>query len=156
MSKYKIKGRRKKKKTAIARLNDMEKRLDSIHPKTDPEKNRKTMMVLFLSCVTFLGIYLAAWILQDTRYYYFSIAVEVIYYLLLAALILAFVTINRGISNDIPRPDQLSDELTQEQKQDFIADIKACRARARPLAYVIFPLLFIVGFDIIYTVFIAK
>lgn len=156
MSRYKIKGRRKKKKTAVARLNDAEKRLNSINQSSDPEKNRKTVLILFLSCITFLGIYLAAWILQDTRYYYFSIAVEVIYYLLLAALILAFVTINRGLSNDIPHPDQLSDELTQEQKQDFIADIKARHARARPLAYVIFPLLFIVGFDIIYTVFIAK
>lgn len=148
MSKYKVKGKRRKKKSVIERYSSLPE-VKATHDR------RRTVMLLGLSCICFGGLYLAAWALQDTRFYPFSIAVEVIYYLLLAVLLIAFVAVNRGISNDIPTPDQLSDELSDAEKQDFIESVKACREKARPIAYAVFPLLFIVGFDIVYTMFFA-
>lgn len=148
MSKYKVKGKRRKKKSVIERYSSLPE-VKGTHDR------RRTVMLLGLSCVCFGGLYLAAWLLQDTRFYPFSIAVEVLYYVLLVVLLLAFVVVNRGISNDIPTPEQLSDELTETEKQEFIASVKASRQKARPIAYAVFPLLFIVGFDIVYTMFFA-
>ncbi len=148
MSRYKVKRRPKKPKSIAARMATLPER---------PERgNRRTALILLSSCIGFLGLYLCAWRLQSTRWYGFSIATEVILYLLLAVLIASFVTVNRGLSRDLPTPDQLPDHMTPAEKQAFIERLRLAHDRARPLAYVIFPLLLIVGFDILYTMFFSK
>lgn len=88
--------------------------------------------------------------MRDTQYMAVSVWITMGYYMLLPLLIIVFVLINRGISNDIPTREQLTDEMTDSEKDSFIREIKACRRRSRPLLIPIIPLSVIVGFDLIY------
>lgn len=148
MSRYRVRGKRRRKKTALARLNSL--------PETPRRDHRRTVLWLLLSGTLFGGLYLAGWRLQSTRFYRVSIAIEIVCYLLLALLVIAYVIVNRGLSRDLPTAQQLSDSMTEEQKAEFIADLTRAHDRARPLVYLIFPLLIVVCFDIFYTLVIAK
>ncbi|MCI8331263.1 MAG: hypothetical protein HFE78_00325 [Clostridiales bacterium] len=117
------------------------------------KQNRKTLFCLAGSCVFFVGLYFAAFHLRDTAYALFSMVVEAGLYLLLPALFLAYIIINRGVSNDVPEPEQLSDGLSGQEKAALIEEIKRRHKQARPLLYFLFPLVFIVGFDVVYTMF---
>ena len=116
-------------------------------------QNRKTLLCLAASCIFFVGLYFAAFHFRDTNYAAFSMVAEAVLYLLLPGLFLAYVIINRGISNDVPEKDQLTDELSEAEKEALIEEIKRRHAKAKPLLYFLFPLVFIVGFDVVYTIF---
>ena len=119
--------------------------------KSAARRNRNTLLYLAGSCVMFVGLYFTAFALRDTQYAVFSMVVEVGLYLLLPGLFLAYIIINRGVSNDVPEKEQLSDTLNEKEKEALIEEIKRRQAKARPLLYFLFPLVFIVGFDIVYT-----
>lgn len=117
----------------------------------DEDAGKKTLFTLLLSCALFVTLYFTGWHFHDTKFYPFSIAVEIGLYVLLGVLLLAFIMVNRGVSTDIPTPDQLSASMSAAEKEAFIDEISRRRKRARPLLYMIFPLVFIVGFDMVYT-----
>lgn len=119
-------------------------------------KEGKRMGLLSFSTALLLGVYISALSLGVTEYYRISLAVIAIYYMALAVLFTVYIIINRGISNDIPTPEQLSNDMSDEEKRDFIEDVRRRRDRARPLIYFIMPLTVIVGFDIICTLFLTK
>lgn len=119
--------------------------------KSEAVRNRRTLLCLALSCLLFVGLYFTAFRLRETPYAVFSMVVEIGLYLLLPGLFLAYIIINRGVSNDVPEKAQLADSLSETEKEELIAEIKRRHEKARPLLYFLFPLLFIVGFDIVYT-----
>ena len=91
-------------------------------------------------------------ILSNTlRYVLYILPFILVFGFLLGVLLLAFIMVNRGVSTDIPTPDQLSASKSAAEKEAFIDEISRRRKRARPLLYMIFPLVFIVGFDMVYT-----
>ncbi len=115
-----------------------------------PKDSGKRVLALLAVGLVLLSVYGASFFLRDSEYYEFSVGVTMIYYTALPLLIVLFVLLNRGISNDIPKKDQLSDSMTSEEKDAFIREIKECRDRARPLLILIIPLALIVGFDILH------
>lgn len=143
MSRYKVKGKRRKKK-------NIAERYAALPEKAKNKNNPKRALALLVAAVVLIAVYIAGWILQDTEYYIFTQWVIMIYYLALPLLIVVFVLLNKGISNDIPTREQLSDSMTNEEKDAFIEDVKSCRRRARPLLIPIIPLALIVGFDILF------
>ena len=108
------------------------------------------MAALLITAVVLVAVYVSALMLQDTVYYRFSAYVTSAYYIALTVLLVAFVFVNKGISNDVPVREQLSDSMTNEEKDDFIREVMECRRRARPLLIPLIPLALIVGFDILY------
>ncbi len=143
MSKYKVKGKRRKKKSIVERYAALPDR-----PKN--KSNPARALALLGAAVILIGVYIAGWIVQDTEYYAFSQWVIMVYYLALPLLLTVFVLLNRGLSNDLPTRDQLADSMTDEEKDAFIQEIKDCRRRSRPLLIPIIPLALIVGFDILF------
>lgn len=146
MSRYKVKGKRRKKKNIVERYA-------ALPEKPKSKSNPARALALLIVAAVLLGVYITGWTLQDTAYFVFTQWVTMIYYLALPLLIVVFVLLNKGISNDIPTREQLSDSMTDEEKDAFIADVKACRRRSRPLLIPIIPLALIVGFDILISYF---
>lgn len=146
MKSYKVKGKRRKKKSIAARYAELPER-----PKNRSNPGRA--MALLAAAVVLIGIYAAGWMLQDTKHYTFFQWVIMVYYTALPLLIVVFVLLNRGISNDVPTREQLTDDMTNEEKDAFIEEVKACRRRSRPLLIPIIPLSLIVGFDILVNFF---
>jgi len=143
MSKYKVKSKRRKKKGIVARY--------AAQPQAPkPKYSGKRALALLATAIAMVAVYVAGRILQDTEYYRFSIGVTMVYYMALPALIVVFVLINKGISNDVPTREQLSDSMSKAEKDAFIEEVKDCRRRARPLLIPIIPLALIVGFDILF------
>lgn len=75
------------------------------------------------------------------------------YYAALLILIVICIIINRGVSFDMPEPDQLSSDMSEEEKLSYIEKLKVCRKRAKKLLVFIVPLLFTLLFDYIIAAF---
>ncbi|MBQ8696236.1 MAG: hypothetical protein IJ519_00820 [Clostridia bacterium] len=142
MSKYKVKGKRRKKKGIVERY--------AATPAEGKPVSASRALALAVSAIVLLGGYVAAWAMQDSEYMAFSVWITMAYYTALPLLIIIFVILNRGISNDIPTREQLPEDMSEDEKDAFIEEIKACRRRSRPWLIPIIPLALIVGFDIIF------
>lgn len=75
------------------------------------------------------------------------------YYAALLILISVCIIINRGVSFDVPEPDQLSPDMTEEKKAEYIEKLKIGHRRAKKLLVFIVPLLFTMLFDYIIVAF---
>ncbi len=148
MSKYKVKKKKSKYGEYVKAKKEIKESVTG--------KGAKRMALLLLSSLFFLSLYLAAWRLQSTRYYTVSLGIIIGYYCALSVLLVTYIIMNHGISGDIPTSGQLRDDMSEDEKSEFIEKIKKIRKRSRPLMYFILPLIAIVGFDVIYTMFIAK
>lgn len=71
-------------------------------------------------------------------------------------LAVIFVFINGGISNDIPTKEQLSDELTDKEKEEFIEFIKNRRKKAKRILLYLIPFIFTLLFDTLYLFLFVK
>ena len=89
--------------------------------------------------------------------YYILIAHCVIWaspvlYTLAAVLFLTFYFVNRGFTREVIPREALPEDWDEERKNAFIEDDTARKAFAKKLMVPLVPLLFLVGFDILYTV----
>ena len=75
------------------------------------------------------------------------------YYAALLVLIVVGIVINRGVSFDLPEPEQLSDKMSDEEKHEYIEKLRTGHERAKKLLVVIVPLLFTLLFDYIIAAF---
>ncbi len=141
MSKYKVKGKKRRRPTA--------REFFAAGGRPSDKKQRRTALLLVLWCVLFAGAYFTALRLQHTAFYVASEVIVGSMYVLLPLLIIVFIIVGGGISRDIPTPEQLAPSYTHEEKNEIIDKIKKRRRAARPIAYPILPLCLIVGFDII-------
>lgn len=62
----------------------------------------------------------------------------------------AFIIMNRGVSNDIPTPEQLPRDWTDRRKKEFIENYAASKKKAKKLLIVLIPLLFTLLIDVVY------
>ena len=120
-----------------------------------PRDSRRRLLALLGVSVVLVAVYIASIALRDTCFYGFSMGVTVIYYLALPALILAFVILNHGLSGDVPTREQLSDGLSDAEKDAFILRVQGWRRRSRPLLVPIIPLAVIVAVDLILGIFLV-
>lgn len=77
----------------------------------------------------------------------------VVYIALTTILLVVFIIINKGVSNDIPTKEQLRDDWTDKQKQEYIDSLIESKKKARPLMLLIIPLVFTLLIDMIYLLF---
>lgn len=80
----------------------------------------------------------------------------ILYIIITCVLFAAFVIMNRGVSNDIPTKEQLTDEWTDGEKEKFIEDLKASRKRAKKILIYLIPFIFTLLFDVVYLLFLVK
>ena len=71
-------------------------------------------------------------------------------------LAVIFVFINGGISNDVPTREQLSDEMTVAEKDEFIEFVKSRRKKAKKILVYLIPFIFTLFFDTIYLFLFVK
>ncbi len=77
----------------------------------------------------------------------------IVYIALTTILLVVFIIINKGVSNDIPTKEQLRDDWTDKQKQEYIDSLIESKKKARPLMLLIIPLVFTLLIDMIYLLF---
>lgn len=114
-----------------------------------PKRSWKRIVTLLLSSIAVVGVYIAGCSLRIK-------AVVYIYYAALLVLGVAFLILNRGVSNTLPTPDMLPDAWSAAEKDAFIEKEKIRKHRARLLLYGIIPLLMTFAFDLIYMAFWQK
>ena len=107
------------------------------------------LLKLVLSTVILAGVYIFGIMMEWP-------IVVFVYYALLFIASIAFVIINRGLSNRSPEPDELPEDWSYVQKCEYIEKDKKRKERAKPLLYIIIPLLMIFAIDIIYMQYFSK
>ncbi len=65
-----------------------------------------------------------------------------------------FIIKNRGVSNDIPTPEQLPDTWSTDEKTKFIEDLIKSKNSAKKLLIVLIPLILTLLIDMIYLFYI--
>lgn len=115
-----------------------------------PKKENKWIRLLRLAAVfvVLMAIYMVG-VSHEIK------AIVYIYYALLFVSSVAFVVINRGFDRQPPTPDMLPDNWSAVQKCEYIESDKKRKKIARYLLYLVIPLLFIFGIDIVYMGFFA-
>lgn len=121
------------------------------------EFNWKLAGKLFLSFAVIFSLYhillKAAVVINNKFLYDFT----VIFYIVATCILFAvFVFMNKGLSNDIPTKEQLTDEWTDEQKTKFIEDLKVSRKKAKKVLIILIPFIMTLLFDIVYLLFLVK
>jgi len=113
--------------------------------------NRKIVIRLLISFVVVFGIYQLC--IKLSEIYGIFLIQEImlsVYYIATTVIACIFIVQNRGISNDIPTPDQLSPNWSAEKKEDFIEKYKASKEKAKKWLYILIPLIFTLLIDTIY------
>lgn len=72
------------------------------------------------------------------------------YIAITTVLLVIFVILNKGVSNDIPTKEQLRDDWTDGQKQEYIDKLIEGKKKAKPLLLWIIPLIFTLLMDMLY------
>ena len=72
-----------------------------------------------------------------------------VYYIALILLVAVFIIVNRGFSRDVPTPEQLSDAMTQGEKEEYINKLKKAHENGKRILVILIPLLFTVLFDFV-------
>ena len=118
------------------------------------EFNWKLLGKLVLIFAAVFGIYQLFLKLADIYGNRLLADVTVIVYIALTTILLVvFIIINKGVSNDIPTKEQLRDDWTDKQKQEYIDSLIESKKKARPLMLLIIPLVFTLLIDMIYLLF---
>ena len=110
--------------------------------------------VLFVLVFSFYQICL------NVAIYFNSVLIQqltvITYTAITTLLAVIFVFINGGISSDIPTKEQLSDELTVAEKEEFIELVKTRRKKAKKILVYLIPFIFTLFFDTIYLFLFVK
>lgn len=121
----------------------MKKKKKVVLPEAKEEKKFPTGLALLLLVNTVIVFSLYQFLL---RFPYFEI-VLIIYMVILAVSLISYVIYNRGFTRRGLTPEMLSDDMTDEEKEEFIEDGKRRFEKSKWLLTVIFPFLFTFCFD---------
>jgi uncharacterized membrane protein len=103
-----------------------------------------------------LGGVIGLFALSTALYYAFASAgygiVYPAYVLLAAVLFVTYFAMNRGLMS-IPTKDRLSDSMTEEEKDEFLAEVKATKKRTEPILYLFIAVLLTILCDSLYSQF---
>ena len=94
----------------------------------------KKALLLFGSGILLYAI-LKVFLVLDLRIFF------VIYELLAAIPIIAYIIVVRGRLGNAPKPEELPDDWSDAEKQAFIEEEAALKKKGRPLLFVAFPIL---------------
>lgn len=72
-----------------------------------------------------------------------------VYTVALCALIIAYFVTNQGFSTDIPTPEQLTDDMTPDEKDAFIAERRVRVKKAKAILMWILPFVIVLFAEII-------
>ena len=124
--------------------------------KSFAEFNWKLFGKLILSFVIIFSLYQLGLKLGELYNPTIITVVVVTYVIATTILAVAFIIMNKGVSNDIPTKEQLRDDMSDEEKEKFIADLTESRKKAKKLLLVLIPLIFTLLFDMLYLFFLVK
>ncbi|MBQ4117117.1 MAG: hypothetical protein IJD37_07050 [Clostridia bacterium] len=124
--------------------------------KSFAEFNWKLFGKLILSFIIIFSLYQLGLKLGELYNPVIITVVVVTYVIATTVLAAAFIIMNRGISNDIPTKEQLNDNMSDEEKEKFIADLIESRKKAKKILLVLIPLIFTLLFDMLYLFFLVK
>lgn len=124
--------------------------------KSFSEFNWKLLGKLILSFVIIFSLYQLGLKLGEIYNPIIITVVVVSYVIATTILAAAFIIMNKGISNDIPTKEQLSDNMSNEEKEMFISDLIESKRKAKKILLVLIPLIFTLLFDMIYLFFLVK
>ena len=110
----------------------------------DLKEKKKLMAYLLANSAILITLY---FFLSETLQFLY---IAPIYLAVGAGLGIYYVIYNRGFVAKNATPDMLPDTMTQEQKADFIADVKRRSEKSKWMISVIVPLLVTVAADAIY------
>lgn len=102
---------------------------------------------IFQLCMKLAEIYEIFVLQQITVFVYTAVA---------TALGASFIIINGGVSSDIPRKDQLRDDLSDEEKEKIIELVKHRREKAKKLLVYLAPFVFTLLLDTLYLLLFVK
>lgn len=124
--------------------------------KSFAEFNWRLFGKLILSFVIIFSLYQLGLKLGELYNPTIITVVVVTYVIATTILAVAFIIMNKGVSNDIPTKEQLRDDMSDEEKEKFIADLTESRKKAKKLLLVLIPLIFTLLFDMLYLFFLVK
>ena len=122
--------------------------------KSFKEFNWKLAGKVFLNFVIVFAIY--QFVLNMGAYYHnktISSVIIVAYVLITTVLAAVFIILNRGVSNDVPTKEQLTDAMTNEEKERFIEELIKSRKKAKKVLPWLIPFVFTLLFDMLYLLF---
>ena len=123
--------------------------------KSFSEFNWKLFGKLVLSFVIIFSLYQLGLKLGEI-YNPTIITVVVVTYVIATTILAAvFIIMNRGVSNDIPTKEQLNDNMSDEEKEKFIADLTESKRKAKKILLILIPLIFTLLFDMVYLFFLV-
>ena len=124
--------------------------------KSFAEFNWRLFGKLILSFVIIFSLYQLGLKLGELYNPTIITVVVVTYVIATTILAVAFIIMNKGVSNGIPTKEQLRDDMSDEEKEKFIADLTESRKKAKKLLLVLIPLIFTLLFDMLYLFFLVK
>ena len=109
--------------------------------------NWKLTLQLLVSCGIVIAVY------QTALYFQFQ-PIQWIYYGLLIVSALAFLYFNKGINRKITAREELPEEWSEIEKDNYLAKLTKHKNIAKKLLLLIIPLLFTFAFEVIYLFYI--
>lgn len=115
-----------------------------------PEKKKKLKKKFNWKLLLLLaGEFIVAFVIYQVFLAFEVIAIMWVYMIIACGLFVAYVIINRDISMDIPKEEQLPEEWSITQKLDFIAEVTEHRKRAKIILIILVPFVLTFLLDII-------
>ncbi len=125
----------------------MKKRTASAQDGKQKSTARRAIALLIL-CILFLALYFTVMSFELASGYTNSVIMQ-IYAYADAALVLVFIVLNLGFSNEKMTADMFSSELSREEAERRAAAINRNKSIARGLLYLIIPLTFTLFADVL-------
>ncbi len=106
-------------------------------------KNVRYLFLLVLNTVLFYAVYkVLLFYAERTDETFYSFVVMVLYMALLLGFVLGYLIYNRFLYRKNLTKDDLSSDMSDEEKEAFLADGRERLARSKWMMLVIFPLVF--------------
>ncbi|MBQ4575873.1 MAG: hypothetical protein IJA85_11875 [Clostridia bacterium] len=96
-----------------------------------------------------LCIFLAVFVIYYTACRFNFYPILPIYLTIITALAVAFIILNRGLERALPTPDDLPDDMSPEEKHDYIALATKRKGQARMVLVVLIPFILTIFIDMV-------
>lgn len=106
-------------------------------------KNARYLILLAINTILFFAVYrVLLFYAERTDETYYSFIVMVLYMVLLAVFVIWYLIYNRFLYRKNLTKDDLSSDMTDEEKEAFLADGRERLAKSKWMMLIIFPLVF--------------
>ena len=115
-----------------------------------PEKKKLIISIALVSLVSSVIYFGACYGITDPALFMVPIVAPVIFWVVLAGFLIAYLIYNRAFSRRNITIDMLPRDWTTEQKESYIADGKRRMERSKWMLYIIIPVLVPIALDALY------